>query len=81
MLDATKRGKHAGCRTLASRLKELTACRLHVFGHIHEANGAQIFREENHVNDQVAVNAALFAGGHAIVVDLKNDPGDVASFS
>jgi Icc-related predicted phosphoesterase len=72
ILDQTKRGKHAGCRFLAARLKELTACRLHVFGHIHDAHGAQFINDENRTVEQVAVNAALFSGGKAITVDLRN---------
>ncbi|KZT26341.1 Metallo-dependent phosphatase [Neolentinus lepideus HHB14362 ss-1] len=39
ILDKTRQGKHAGCPRLAARMSRLNACRLHVFGHIHEAHG------------------------------------------
>ncbi|TFK55026.1 Metallo-dependent phosphatase, partial [Heliocybe sulcata] len=38
-LDKTRKGKHAGCRRLAAHMSQLNACRLHVFGHIHEGHG------------------------------------------
>ncbi|KAJ6616356.1 hypothetical protein B0H10DRAFT_2219565 [Mycena sp. CBHHK59/15] len=43
IMDATLSGHHPGCKSLARRLAagELRP-RLHVFGHIHEAHGAQI---------------------------------------
>lgn len=41
ILDLTFGGDNAGCETLAARLPLLRP-RLHVFGHIHEAHGAQI---------------------------------------
>lgn len=40
ILDKTRKGKHAGCKHLLAKLQELASCRLHVFGHIHEAFGA-----------------------------------------
>jgi len=66
--DLSKSGKHAGCTHLQRRLakQDMSSCRLHVFGHIHEANGAQIEPE-----GRVSVNAAMF-GERAIIVDLKN---------
>jgi len=66
--DLSKNGKHVGCPELQERLSgdDLSSCKLHVFGHIHEANGALI-----EPSGRVSVNAAMF-GNHAIIVDLKN---------
>lgn len=52
---------------------ELEKCRLHVFGHIHEARGAEI--GEGH---RVHVNAAIGStlGGRPVVVDLLNNLED-----
>jgi Icc-related predicted phosphoesterase len=77
VLDKTRRGKNAGCDVLAARLEQLHACRLHVFGHIHEAHGASIVGEKDgdDVQDRisrVSINAALPSNKRAIVVDLKN---------
>ncbi len=72
-LDQTRKGIKAGCKRLAQRMMELHACRLHVFGHIHEATGALIISDEG-IN-RVAVNAAMGSLGSdakAIIVDLKN---------
>lgn len=69
-LDMTKRGKDAGCPHLAERLRELTQCRLHVFGHIHEGWGAKVSPESGR---SVSVNAAMaYRGSQAIIVDLQN---------
>ncbi|KIY62351.1 Metallo-dependent phosphatase [Cylindrobasidium torrendii FP15055 ss-10] len=65
-LDKTKKGKLAGCEALAKKMEVLTACRLHVFGHIHEAWGAK------NVDGRVAVNAACPISKRAIVVDIKH---------
>jgi Icc-related predicted phosphoesterase len=70
ILDETRRGKHAGCEELAGSLKRLDACRLHVFGHIHEAHGTQI--ESRQGCQRISVNAAMKGGSQAIIVDLKN---------
>ena len=69
ILDKTKKGVRAGCGVLAERLKELERCRLHVFGHIHEARGVEIGE-----GDKVHVNAAIGStmGGRPVVVDLLN---------
>jgi len=80
VLDKTRRGKNAGCGVLAARLEQLHACRLHVFGHIHEAHGARIEGENWDENDvdgkdrvrRVSINAALPSDKRVIVVDLKN---------
>lgn len=75
VLDKTRRGKNAGCDVLAARLTQLYACRLHVFGHIHEAHGAVIedgLESDDGPLKRVSVNAALAHDGRAIVVDLKN---------
>ena len=73
ILDETRKGVRAGCGVLAERLKELERCRLHVFGHIHEARGAEI--GEGH---KVHVNAAIGSrmGGRQVVVDLLNSLED-----
>ena len=60
--DVTKRGKHAGCPGLAERLvrDDLQSCRLHVYGHIHEAHGAALVgQSEGNPFGRVSVNAAL----------------------
>ncbi len=36
----TRRGENAGCQVLSTVLEELRHCKMHVFGHIHEAHGA-----------------------------------------
>jgi Icc-related predicted phosphoesterase len=65
----TKRGKNAGCETLSATLGELTRCRMHVFGHIHEAHGTSIHAG----GERVSVNAAMTGGyGQAVIVDLKD---------
>ncbi|KAL0947319.1 hypothetical protein HGRIS_013438 [Hohenbuehelia grisea] len=71
MLDLSKKGTNAGCRSLAERLKTLSACRLHVFGHIHEAHGATVIPRDGERGERAAVNAAL---GHRnpIIVDFLN---------
>jgi Icc-related predicted phosphoesterase len=71
VLDKTRRGKNAGCDVLAARLEQLHACRLHVFGHIHEAHGAIIAGEKDRTG-RVSINAALPLDKQVIVVDLKN---------
>ncbi|KAF8894418.1 hypothetical protein BD779DRAFT_1500965 [Infundibulicybe gibba] len=70
-LDKNKRGKFSGCDRLARRLDTLDACRLHVFGHIHEAAGARIIDNKN--DGRVAVNAAMPLAACAIIVDLKKN--------
>jgi hypothetical protein len=78
VLDLTRRGKNAGCDVLAARLTQLDACRLHVFGHIHEAHGASVEEKGDGDDDtkarvrRVSINAALRLHKRAIVVDLKN---------
>jgi len=73
ILDETRKKVRAGCGVLARRLTELESCRLHVFGHIHEARGAEI--GERH---KVHVNAAIGSrlGGRPVVVDLLNSLED-----
>lgn len=62
-------GVHAGCPTLSTTLDELKQCKLHVFGHIHEAHGAIIHEGV----ERVSVNAAMVGGyGQAVIVDLKH---------
>ena len=62
----SKKDIHGGCPTLGDRMNELSHCRLHVFGHIHEAFGAQVS------DGRVSVNAALPKAPCVIVVDLKS---------
>lgn len=71
VLDLTKKRKRVGCKQLAARLlsPDLAGCRLHVFGHIHEAHGADIAPERG---GRVSVNAALATGKRPVVVDLLN---------
>lgn len=76
ILDKTRKGKTVGSPELADRMESINGCRLHVFGHIHEAYGACI--RERKTNDAdiefVSVNAALQDAEQAIIVDLKKDP-------
>lgn len=68
VLDLARRGAHAGCKTLSATLGELTQCKMHVFGHIHEAHGGLIHSD----GERVSVNAAMVGGhGQAVIVDLK----------
>ncbi|KAH9048493.1 Metallo-dependent phosphatase-like protein [Lactarius hengduanensis] len=68
VLDVARRGAHAGCKTLSATLGELKQCKLHVFGHIHEAHGGLIHPD----GGRVSVNAAMADGyGQAVIVDLK----------
>lgn len=71
VLDMTKRGANAGCPVLSTALAELRQCRMHVFGHIHEAHGAIVHEG----GERVSVNAAMSGGyGQAVIVDLKHAP-------
>ncbi|KAI1788379.1 Metallo-dependent phosphatase [Ganoderma leucocontextum] len=73
--DVTKGGANAGCPELAERLAhaDLKNCRLHVFGHIHEAHGAVIVGQTAQNPDgRIAVNAALPRIPLPIIVDLKD---------
>jgi Icc-related predicted phosphoesterase len=73
VLDQTHRGKKAGCKPLAERLSNLNHCRLHVFGHIHEAYGAKVIAPDSiDGTEQVAVNAAMPNSRKAVVVDLRH---------
>lgn len=77
ILDQTHRRKHAGCAHLAARLQSLNACRLHVFGHIHEACGATISAIETRTSERlvrVSVNAGLPHADRPVIVDLKKEP-------
>ena len=69
VLDLARSGVRAGCETLSATLDELKQCKMHVFGHIHEAHGAIVHEGR----ERVSVNAAI-AGGYtqAVIVDLKH---------
>ncbi|KAH8106900.1 Metallo-dependent phosphatase [Cristinia sonorae] len=72
--DITKRGKHAGCHALRDRLEspDLSNCRLHVFGHIHEAQGVEVHPVGDGTDTlkvRVSVNAAMH-DYNPIIVDL-----------
>ncbi|KAI6116921.1 Metallo-dependent phosphatase-like protein [Pisolithus croceorrhizus] len=69
-LDKTRKGKHVGCQVLASRLKRLRHCRLHVFGHIHEDAGARVDDVEG--MHRVSVNAAVPLSDDIVVVDMRD---------
>lgn len=72
--DTTRRGKHAGCYVLRDRLNspDLSLCRLHVFGHIHEAQGAEVLpKVQDPEKVRVSVNAAMHMF-EPIIVDLLN---------
>ncbi|KAI0316794.1 Metallo-dependent phosphatase-like protein [Amylostereum chailletii] len=73
--DLSKRGIHAGCPHLSTRLGELDRCQLHVFGHIHEGHGATVHDAMPGTGSisKVSVNAAVAWGGQPVIVDLRND--------
>ncbi|KAJ8507169.1 hypothetical protein ONZ45_g10421 [Pleurotus djamor] len=75
VLDLTRKSMRAGCHCLSHRLTELTACRLHVFGHIHEAHGVQRIPASSQAVERVAVNAAMAHLGSRskpTIIDLKS---------
>lgn len=55
MLDtvAFPRGAHVGCEALAARILALRELRVHGFGHIHEAYGAEVVGGVTYVNASV----------------------------
>ncbi|EPQ58009.1 Metallo-dependent phosphatase [Gloeophyllum trabeum ATCC 11539] len=61
ILDQTLSEDHVGCEALAARLPHLQP-RLHLFGHIHEAHGAEL-RAWNENASTVFVNAANWPMG------------------
>ncbi|KAI0748412.1 Metallo-dependent phosphatase [Daedaleopsis nitida] len=73
--DLSRKNIHAGCSVLAERLEhpDLQTCRLHIFGHIHEARGVAV-REPTPENPsrRISVNAALPNMPLPIIVDLKD---------
>lgn len=74
--DFSGQGNHAGCPVLANRLQavdsntETTRCRLHVWGHIHEARNASISPIPR--GERVHVNAAIRREYPPIIVDLRH---------
>jgi len=80
-LDKSRRGTLAGCRQLAMKVDSLKSCRLHVFGHIHEAHGVLVQPDgqvgddsETSTHGRVSVNAAIahYPVSQAVVIDLRN---------
>lgn len=69
-LDKTRKRKYVGCPTLSSRLRQLRHCRLHVFGHIHEAAGAGV--DDVGGTHRVSVNAAVPLSDSIVVVDMRD---------
>lgn len=63
-LDATKSGLRVGCPLLSDRISSLLDLKVHVFGHIHEANG---IAEKNGV---IYANASVLD----LYYDVKNLP-------
>ncbi|GJE96952.1 metallophosphatase domain-containing protein [Phanerochaete sordida] len=74
MLDMTKKRKKAGCPILTDRLAsdDLAHLRLHVFGHIHEAHGAEVQAATDNKPERVYVNAAVPDSLIPVIVDLHN---------
>jgi Icc-related predicted phosphoesterase len=64
ILDQTERGLNVGCKFLANRIAKLPNLKVHVFGHIHEANGTY---EKDGV---VFVNASILDEDY----EVKNSP-------
>ena len=75
--DVTKRGKRAGCTELAAKVETLHCCRLHIFGHIHEAFGAHVkmpnVTDETSTVGLVSINAALPDSEVPIIVDIRKE--------
>ncbi|KIJ60615.1 hypothetical protein HYDPIDRAFT_183527 [Hydnomerulius pinastri MD-312] len=71
-LDRTRKGKHAGCNVLSTRVEDLKHCRLHIFGHIHESSGAHVDSGKDTEVYRVSVNAAMDSSESAVVVDLRD---------
>ncbi|KIP08864.1 hypothetical protein PHLGIDRAFT_23270 [Phlebiopsis gigantea 11061_1 CR5-6] len=73
--DRTRKDKHAGCPALAARLDsgKLMACKLHIFGHIHEAFGIAVKPADDSCCERISVNAAMPDSSLATIVDLLND--------
>jgi len=63
-LDATKSGLRVGCPELANKIKDLSDLKVHVFGHIHEADGVV---EKDGV---IYVNASILD----LYYEVKNSP-------
>lgn len=63
-LDATRMGLRVGCPRLANKIKGLSDLKVHVFGHIHEADGIV---EKNGVT---YVNASILD----LYYEVKNSP-------
>jgi Icc-related predicted phosphoesterase len=63
-LDATKSGLRVGCPELANKIKDLSDLKVHVFGHIHEADGIV---EKDGV---IYVNASILD----LYYEVKNSP-------
>jgi hypothetical protein len=73
--DVTSRGKSAGCPFLTEALTTLTQCRLHVFGHIHEAHGFSVSEKQTlGGHAKVSVNGAMRVVRPVlpVVVDLRD---------
>ncbi|EMD38115.1 hypothetical protein CERSUDRAFT_49511 [Gelatoporia subvermispora B] len=74
--DVTRKGVRAGCTALAQKMQssDMVRCKLHVFGHIHEAHGAALTGDLlSPTGGRISVNAALHSGGRTpVIVDLKN---------
>ena len=68
MLDETLSEIRAGCPGLAAKVATLSALRLHVFGHVHEAFGARV----DPTTGVVSVNCAVKWQGQPVIVDLLN---------
>ena len=58
VFDHTRRRVSAGCSALASRIASVRP-RIHIFGHIHEARGAQILQWEDG-RETIFVNCATY---------------------
>lgn len=71
--DTTKRGERGGCADLRRRLehRDLGRCRLHVYGHIHEARKvAVVDKTERNPSGRVSANAAMPNFPLPVIVDL-----------
>lgn len=69
ILDTILNGKKVGCEELATRVKQLRNLRLHVFGHIHEADGEEIHGNVRFVNASICT-VEYQPDNSPVVVDL-----------
>ena len=79
VLDQTNRGEYVGCKNL---LQAVARCRprLHCFGHIHEAWGAERVHWTDNSKHCVQVDKQQMLADRSVHLDLSKDGGDALKF-